>query len=76
MIQFHTSVFQSLKHSATWAAIAGALGGIASQVPAPHSAHCAVASGACAIVAAVIKSPNDGIDSKPGDNNDSNPSNT
>ncbi len=60
MIQFHSSILQSLKHSGTWAGISAVLGSTAQALPDPHRIHVTAAAGACGVLACLIKSPNDG----------------
>jgi hypothetical protein len=60
MIQFHTSIFQSLKHSGTWAGLGVAIGSAAQGLHPPYSNYALIAAGICGGVAAITRSPNDG----------------
>lgn len=62
MIQFHTNIFQALKHSGTWAGIGVAMGSMSQGLHPPYTNYSLIAAGICGMVAAITKSPNDGQD--------------
>lgn len=67
-MRLHDDITSALKHPTTWAGIAGAIASVAASVSGHIQTALLSASGACSVIAIILKSPDtEKLDKEPGD---------